>query len=131
MKGMLIKGLPDLSEDACPGIKKAHTMYFRVKSLSHRWPARQQNGDLEAGVSESVCSPRQEHRPEFLLPWRRETSKWEEVKATSCVGDSWGWWFGGLVVGDEKDIGADRRGCGEGKETEHSREHPPPNQRLE
>ena len=60
MKGMLIKGLPDLSEDACPGIKKAHTMYFRVKSLSHRWPAKQQNGDLEAGVSESVCSPRQD-----------------------------------------------------------------------
>ena len=44
------------------------------------------------------------HRPEFLLPWRRETSNWEEVKATSCVGDSWGWWFGGLVVGDEKNL---------------------------
>ena len=26
MKGMLIMGLPDLSEDACPGIKKAHTI---------------------------------------------------------------------------------------------------------
>lgn len=34
------------------------------------------------------------HRPDLLLPCRREASKWEEVKATSCVGDSWGWWFG-------------------------------------
>ena len=60
------------------------------------------------------------HRPDLLLPCRREASKWEEVKATSWLGTAGA---GGLVVGGEKksqDLGADRRGCGEGPGT-----HPP------
>lgn len=73
MMGVLIRGLPDLSEDACPVFKKAPTMYFKVKSdfVSHMGPAshrgppargRWQNGgrDLDAGVSESACTCRRD-----------------------------------------------------------------------
>lgn len=92
-------------------------MYLRVKSVSHRWPARQQDGDLEADVSESACSRRQDTQARPFLPCRREASQSGGSEGHLCGLGTAG--AGGLVVGGEKktqDLRADRRGMGRGQE---------------
>ena len=82
MMGVLIRGLPDLPEDACPVFKKVPTMYFKVKSdfVSHMGPASHRGHLPGAGgrmVAEiwmqvflSLPAPVGEmHRPDRLPPW--------------------------------------------------------------
>lgn len=98
MGGGLIRGWLDPSEDPCAVYKKAHTVYFKVKSHLKLHGVRKQDEDLNLGISKSAGPPRVEHFS-FLVV----SILLSDLKAGGSEGHflCWGqqnlegWWLGG------------------------------------